>query len=151
VVPGLSPVVVAVVWFVPSCYSDLAISAHTHGFDEVRMHPYGHPLHWKVLKHFICMRWKCNPVWSGSRPQPFIVVWIVTICYSVFFSYSAAQPTSIVLWSKVKHLLHWKVLKHLISILDGSVFKSEVITVLNHFILVWIIPICSPPPHGFVK
>ena len=49
--PGLNNVIV--LWFVPSCESDSVISATTHGFDEVRMHPYDHPLHQKVLKHFI--------------------------------------------------------------------------------------------------
>ena len=39
------------VWIVSICYSDSAISAH--GFDEVRRPPYSHPLHRKVLKHFI--------------------------------------------------------------------------------------------------
>ena len=37
----------------PICYSDSASSAHLHGFDEVSMHPYDHPLHWKALKNYI--------------------------------------------------------------------------------------------------
>ena len=45
--PGLSHVIV--LWFVPSFESDSAISAHVNGFDEVRMHLYDHPLHWKVI------------------------------------------------------------------------------------------------------
>jgi hypothetical protein len=44
---------VVVVCFVPSCEPDSASSVHLHGFDGVRMHPYDHPPHWKVLKHFI--------------------------------------------------------------------------------------------------
>ena len=51
VVPGLNYVIV--VWFVPSCYLDSASSTHLNGFDGLRMHPYGHPLHQKVLKYFI--------------------------------------------------------------------------------------------------
>ena len=51
VVPGLNHVIV--VWFVSSCYSDSVSSAHLQVFDEVRMHPYDHPLHQKVLKHCI--------------------------------------------------------------------------------------------------
>ena len=51
-VPGHNHAVV-VAWFVPSCYSDSASSAHIHGFYEVRMHRYVHPLHQNVLKHFI--------------------------------------------------------------------------------------------------
>ena len=50
---GLDDVIVVVVCFVPSCEPDSASSAHAHGFDEVRMHPYDHPLHRKVLIHFI--------------------------------------------------------------------------------------------------
>ena len=51
VVPGLNHVIV--VWFVSSCYTDSVSSAHLHVFDEVRIHPYDHPLHQEVLKHFI--------------------------------------------------------------------------------------------------
>ena len=47
---------VIVVWFVPSCYSDSASSAHIHGFYEVRMHRYVHPLRRNVLKHFIYIK-----------------------------------------------------------------------------------------------
>ena len=52
-VPGLSLVRVVVVWSLPIFYSDSASSAHLHGLDEVSMHSYDHPLHWKVLKIFI--------------------------------------------------------------------------------------------------
>ena len=52
-VPGHDHVIV--VWFVPSCYLDSASSAPIHGFYEVRMHRYVHPLHQIVLKHFIYM------------------------------------------------------------------------------------------------
>ena len=41
------------VWFVPSCYSNLASSTHLHCFDGINIHPYGHPLHGNVLKHVI--------------------------------------------------------------------------------------------------
>ena len=51
VVLGLNHV--KVVWFVPSCYPVLASFTHLHGFDGLGIHPYGHPLHGKVLKHFI--------------------------------------------------------------------------------------------------
>ena len=36
-------------------WASSASSAHLHGFDEVRLHPNDHPLHQKVLKHFIYM------------------------------------------------------------------------------------------------
>ena len=49
--PGLNYVIL--VWFVYSCYPGSASLTHLHGFDEVRMHPYGHPLHRKVLKYYI--------------------------------------------------------------------------------------------------
>ena len=53
VIIGLINVIVVVVCFVPSCEPDSASSVHLHGFDEVTMHPYDHPLHQKVLIHFI--------------------------------------------------------------------------------------------------
>ncbi len=46
---------IVVAWFVPSCYSDSASSAHIHGFYEVGMHQYVHPLHQNVLIYFIYM------------------------------------------------------------------------------------------------
>jgi hypothetical protein len=54
--------IVVVVYFVPICEPDSASSVHLHGFDEVRMYSYDHSLHWKVIKHFIYIMWKCNPV-----------------------------------------------------------------------------------------
>ena len=45
--------IVVVVYYVPSCEPDSASSVHLHGFDEVKMHPYDHPLHWKVLNFYI--------------------------------------------------------------------------------------------------
>ncbi len=44
---------VIVVRFVPRCYPDSASSTHLHGLDGLRMHPYSHTLHLKVLKYFI--------------------------------------------------------------------------------------------------
>jgi hypothetical protein len=53
VVPSLNHVIV--VCFVSSCLSDSvsSASAYLHVFDEVKKHPYDHPLHQEVLKHFI--------------------------------------------------------------------------------------------------
>ena len=70
------------VWFVPSCYSSLASSTHLHCFDGLKIHPYGHPLHGNVLKHFIYTL-------DGSVIQSevalclnhVIVVWFVPSCY----------------------------------------------------------------------
>ena len=59
---------VMVVWFVPSCYSDFAISAQLYGFDEVRLYPYGYPLHQKVLNSFTPKR-----VWVGTKKYSFWV------------------------------------------------------------------------------
>ncbi len=50
-VPGLNHAIL--VWFVCSCHPGSDSLTHLHGFDEVRMHPYGHPLHLKVLKYYI--------------------------------------------------------------------------------------------------
>ncbi len=57
---GLTHVIV--VRFVPSCYPDSASSTHLHGFDGLRMHLYGHPLHWKVLKYLIYIKLMSNSV-----------------------------------------------------------------------------------------
>ena len=53
-VPGLDHVIV--VWFVPSCCSDSATSAHLDGFYEVRINPYNHPMNQNVIEHFIYVK-----------------------------------------------------------------------------------------------
>ena len=84
VVPGLNHVHVVVVCFVPSCSPYSAGSIHLHGFDGLGIHPYNYPLQWKVCKQFKFISWKCNPVWSGSWPQPCQrMVWFVPSCYPV--------------------------------------------------------------------
>jgi hypothetical protein len=74
---------VIVIWFVPSCYSDSASSAHIHGFYEVRMHWYVNPLHQNVLKHFVYI---LDGILSHSDVVPghnhVIVIWYVPSCYS---------------------------------------------------------------------
>ena len=58
--------------FSQPCHSGMADSAsstHLHGVDGLRMHPYGHTLLLKVIKHLIYIRCKCNPIWSGPWPQ----------------------------------------------------------------------------------
>ncbi len=80
VVPGHNHVIV-VAWFVPSCYSDSASSAHIHGFYEVRMHWYVHPLHRNVLKHFIYIIYGSlshSDVVPGHNHV--IVIWFVPSC-----------------------------------------------------------------------
>ena len=53
--PSLNHVIV--LGFVPSCESDSAIAAHTHGIDEVRVHIYDHQLTGKCLNTlYICYR-----------------------------------------------------------------------------------------------
>ena len=80
-VPGHNHVIV--VWFVPSCYSDSASSDHIHGFYEVRMHQYFHPLHRNVLKRFMYIKYGSL---SHSDVVPdhnhVIVVWFEPSCYS---------------------------------------------------------------------
>ena len=49
---GLNHVIV--VWFEPNCYPGSANSTHhIHSFDGLGIHSYGHPLHGKVMNHFI--------------------------------------------------------------------------------------------------
>ena len=67
-VTGLNHAIV--VWFVPNCYPDSASLTHLQGFDGLRMHPYGHPLHPKLLNYLIYIIWRCNQVWICSWPQP---------------------------------------------------------------------------------
>ena len=76
VVTGLNQIIV--VGFVPSCYPDSASSTHLRGFDGLRMHPYGHSLHQRVLDYFIYI-WDKSVIQSEVVPglNHVIVVWIV--------------------------------------------------------------------------
>ena len=95
VVNGLNHAIV--VGFVPSCYTDSASSFHLQSFSGLRMHPYGHQLHHNVLKHFIYIRWKCNPVWSGSWPQP---CHSGMVCTQLLPRFSQLDPPPRILWTK---------------------------------------------------
>ncbi len=47
----------------------LKIHPHLYGHNSVRMQPYAHPQHLKVLKHFVYPIWMWDAV-SGGLPQP---------------------------------------------------------------------------------
>ena len=53
-----------------SCDQGSASSSHLHGFNRLGIHPYNYPSRQKVLNNLIYIIWRCNPVWSGSWPQP---------------------------------------------------------------------------------
>ena len=79
--PGLTHVMV--VWIVPISESDSAISAHAHGFDEVWMHPYDHPLHWKLLEHYIYIYYGSvihSEVDLGLSLVIFVLVYFIPSC-----------------------------------------------------------------------
>ena len=73
---------VKVVWFVPSCYPGSANSSLLHSFDGLKTHPYGHPLHCKVMEHLIYI-WERSVIQSEMDYclNHIIVVWFVTSCY----------------------------------------------------------------------
>jgi hypothetical protein len=113
VVPGLSLDIV--VRFVPSCYPDSASSTHLHGFDGQRMHPYGHPLHQKLLKYCIYIKNRCviqSEVVPGT--DYVILVWFVYSCYPGPASLTHLHGFDEVRMHTYGHPLHWKVLKYFI-------------------------------------
>ena len=140
---GLNHVIV--VWFVPHCYPGSENSTHIHSFDGLGIHPYGHPLHGKVLKHFIYTL-------DGSVIQSevalclnhVIVVWFVSSCYPVLASSTHLHGYDGLKIHPYGYPLHGKVLKYFIYSLDVSVIQSEVALGLNHVILVWFVPSCCP-------
>ena len=133
-----------VVWFVTSCYLGLANSTHhIHSFDGLGIHPYGHPLHQKVISHFIY-------ILNGSVIQSetalclnhVIVVWFVPSCYPGSANSTHLHGSDVLNIHPYGHPLHGKVLKHLIYILDGIVIQSEVVLGLNNGIVVWFVTGC---------
>ena len=153
---GLNHVIV--VWFVPHCYPGSANSTHIHSFDGLGIHPYGHPLHGKVLKHFIYTL-------DGSVIQSelalclnhIIVEWFVPSCHSGLASSTHLHGFDRLEIHPYAHPLHQKVLKHFIYIWDVNVIQSEVALgfSFNHVILVLFDPIYYPGSansahlHGF--
>ncbi len=115
------------VWIVSICYSDSAISVHD--FDEVRRPTYNHPLHRKVLKHFIYIY---DVSISHYEVVPslnhIIMVWFVSSCYSDSVSLAHLHVFDEVRIHPYDHPLHQEVLKHFIYIEDGSLIHSEVVS-----------------------
>ena len=113
---------VILVLFDPIYYPGSANSAHLHGFDCLKIHPYGHPLHGNVLKHFIY-------ILDGSVIQSemalclnhVIVVWFVPNCYPYSANSTHFHGFDGLEIHPYGHPLHGKVLKHVIYTLDGSV------------------------------
>ncbi len=156
VVPGHNHVIG--IWFVPSCYSNSASSAHIHGFYDVRMHWYVNPLHQNMLKHFIYIL-DGSPSFSDVVPghNHVIVIQFVPSCYS-----DSASSAHIHGFYEVR--MHWyvnplyrNVHKHFIYILDGSLGHSGVVPGHNHVIVLWSVPSCysdsasSAHIHGFYE
>ena len=118
---------IIVAWFVPSYYSGLASSTHLHGFDRLEIHPYAHPLHQKVLKHFIYI-WDVNVIQTEVALGFHHV--ILVLFDPIYYPGSANSAhlhgfdgLGIHLYG---HPLHGNVLKHFIYIWDESVIQSEV-------------------------
>jgi branched-subunit amino acid transport protein AzlD len=109
-VPGYNQHVI-VIWYVPSCYSDSASSAHIHGFCEVRMHWYVNPLHQNVLKHLIYI---LDGSLSHSDVVPghnhVIVICYVPSCYSDSASSAHIHGFYEVRMHWYVYPLHWNVL-----------------------------------------
>ena len=90
-----------------------------------------------------------------------IIVLILTLvtCLAPLLSLvlHRAEPTSMILWSKEDHPLHWKVFKHFIYLYNGYLSHSDVVPGHNHFKVVWFAPICysdsasSAHIHDFYK
>ena len=93
-VPGHNHVIV--LWFLPSCYSDSASSAHIHGFYEVRMRQYVNPLQRNVLKHYMFIE-------DGSLSHSDVVLGLNLVIVRTWFvpwcntEIQPAQPASLLL------------------------------------------------------
>ena len=122
---GLNNVNVIVVWFVTSCYPGLASSTYLHGFDGLGIHPYDHPLHGKVMNHFIYILYGIVIQYEMAIClSHVIVVWFVPSCYPGLSSFTHLHYFDVLGIHPYGHPLHGKVLKHFIYTLDGSVIQS---------------------------
>jgi hypothetical protein len=135
---------VILVWFVDSCYPGPASLTHLHGFDEVRMHQYGHLLHWKVLKTFMYIYGRDIQSERVLGLTHVIVVRFVPSCYP-----GSARSTHLHGFDEVRmhpygHSLHQKVLNHFIHIYNISFIQSEVVPDLLLEIVVRFVPSCYP-------
>ena len=116
---GQSLVIVVVLCFLPSCEPDSASAVHLHGFDEVRMHPYDHPLHRKVLKHYVYIKDEIviqSEVVLGLSHVKVVVVFFLPSCEPDSASSAHAHDFDEVKIHPYDHSLHQKVLKHFIDV-----------------------------------
>jgi hypothetical protein len=134
----LSNVIVVVVFFVPSCDPDSVSSVHLHGFDEVRMHPYDHPLHWQVYNgSLIQFEWV-----PGLAHVTVVVVYFVPSCYPCFAISAQTHVFDEVRMRPYGHPLHWKVFKLVIYAIDHMrtrFFRALSVTIckilaINYFV-----------------
>ena len=136
---------VILVWFVPSVYPKSETSTPLHCNYGVRIHPYHHPLHGKLFKHFIYALDE-SLIQSGVALvlNHVILVWFVLSVYPKSESFCPLHCYYGVRIHSYDHPQHRKVLKHLMYTLDESLNQSGVSIVLNHVILVWFVSSVYP-------
>jgi hypothetical protein len=110
---------IILVWFVPSVYPKSSISTPLHCYYGVRIQSYDHPLHGKVLQHFIHTLDE-SIIQSGVDLglDYVILVWFVL---SVYPKSAISTPLHCYYGVRINsnvHPQHGKVLKHFIYSLD---------------------------------
>ena len=149
-VPGLSHVIVVVVWISPICYSGSAeLSTLTWLWWSKDASIWPPTALWGVETLYIYIRWKCNPVWSGSCPNPCHSC-SGMFCTQLWARFSQLSPPPWLWWSKDASIWQFTALEFEFTlyiyiymyIYDGSLIQSELVLGLNHVIVEWIVPNC---------
>jgi hypothetical protein len=109
------------------------IHPHLHMYYSIRMHPYAHPQHLKVLKLFVYPIWMWDAINGGLKPQPWHPNIIQAWPYPIFPK-PPSPPAHVIqlLMHPYVHPQHLKVLKLFVYIQYGCGMQSMGVFSLNH-------------------
>ena len=109
------------------------IRPHLHRYNSVRVYPYAHPQHMKVLNHFIHIQCGCGMqsmvVYSLNHTTTSFGLHLTPIFQNLA---PTCTDNSVQRVHPYAHSQHMKVLKHVVSFQNGCGRQSVVAYSLNH-------------------
>jgi hypothetical protein len=105
---------------------------HLHTYYSMRIHPYAHPQHLKVLKHFVYIHYRCGMQSMGVWSLNHDTATSYRLGNTPFSLKSTPTWTTAIMMHPYAHPQHLKVLKHFIYIQYGCGMQSMRVFCLNH-------------------
>ncbi len=112
----------------------LKFSPYLQRYSSVRVHPYAHPQHIKVLKYIVYIQYGCGIQSEASFSLNHDTTTLFGFRHTAIFQNLAPTPHryNSVRMSPYAHSQHIEVLKHIICIQYGCGMQSEASCSLNH-------------------